>query len=165
SSEKYKDTKGQVVIGNFDFEYKAHNIVARGYVDYGYLSDADKISTYNKNLPNQSASPRSDVASNAIATGIEAGYDIFSQLSKLKATKQKLYLFGRYELYDSMYKTPQNILPKGWAERQMIVGGVNYFPLRDVVIKAEYSHSKMNAPFINENSINIGVAYAGFFTK
>ena len=165
SSEKYKDVKGQVIIGSFDFGYNAHNIVARGYFNYGYLGEADKISVYNKNLPNQSASPRSNIAFGAIASGMEAGYDIFSQIGSLKMDNQKLYLFGRYEFYDSMYKVSSNITAKDWCKRQVFTGGINYYPIKDVVIKAEYSHGLMKAPFINENSINIGVAYAGFFTK
>ena len=37
----------------------------------------------------------------ATAIGIEAGYDVFSQIAKMKADNQKLYVFGRYDFYDS----------------------------------------------------------------
>jgi hypothetical protein len=97
SSDKYKGVKGEVMIGSFDFEYNKHNWIARGYFDYGHLGDAQTISVYNRNLPNQSASPRSNVASEALATGAEVGYDIFSQIDNMKKKKQKLYVFGRYE--------------------------------------------------------------------
>lgn len=165
SSDKYKSIKGELLIGSFDFDYNAHNWVARGYFDYGHLGDAQTISIYNRNLPNQSASPRSNVASDALATGVEVGYDIFSQIDKLKQKKQKLYLFGRYEYFDSMYKVPTNITDQKWCERKVIVGGLNYYPIREVVIKAEFSAGILKSPYINENAINIGVAYAGFFTK
>ena len=165
SSDKYKGVKGEVMIGSFDFEYKKHNWVARGYFDYGHLGDARIISSKNKALPNQSASPRSNIASDAFAAGAEVGYDIFSQIAKLKQKGQKLYLFGRYENFDSMYKVPTNIADQKWCGRSVIVGGVNYFPIKDVVIKAEYSAGLMKSPFKNENAIKIGVAYAGFFTK
>jgi hypothetical protein len=110
-------------------------------------------------------SPRTNIASDALASGVEAGYDIFSQIAKLKAGRKKLYLFGRYEYYDSMYKTAPGIQHEDWCGRQRIAGGINYFPLRDVVIKAEYSAGILKKPFNNENSFSIGVAYAGFFTK
>ncbi|MDR2085911.1 MAG: hypothetical protein LBP72_01930 [Dysgonamonadaceae bacterium] len=164
-ADRYKKVKGAVTIGSFDFEYNAHNWIARGYFDYGHLEDAQTISIYNRNLPNHSPSPRTNIASDAIATGIEAGYDVFSQIPKLKGQRQKLYLFGRYEYYDSMYKTAKDIQDDAWCGRQRIVCGLNYFPLRDVVIKAEYASGILKAPFGNENSLSLGIAYAGFFTK
>ncbi|MDR1810907.1 MAG: hypothetical protein LBR34_11015 [Prevotella sp.] len=162
-TDKYKDIKGDVFIGSFDFEYKAKNWLARGYFDYGHLGDAQTISVYNKNLPNQSASPRSAVAEASVAAGVEVGYDVFSCLSAMKIKKQKLYLFGRYEYYDSMYKVSKDVLDLQWCGRQVIVGGINWYPIREVVLKAEYSAGLLKKPFIDENAINIGVAYSGFF--
>ncbi len=165
SAAKYDNVKGAVTIGSFDFEYKGHNLIARGYFDYGHLGDADIISKYNKNLSKNSPSPRTNVASAALCTGIEAGYDIFSQIPKMTDQKQKMYLFGRYEYYDSMYKVPADISKNDWCQRQRIVGGLNYCPIKDIVIKAEYSAGLLKSPYNNENSISIGIAYAGFFTK
>ncbi|MDR1810615.1 MAG: hypothetical protein LBR34_09495 [Prevotella sp.] len=162
-TDRYKDIKGDVFIGSFDFEYNARNWLARGYADYGHLGDAQTISIYNRNLPSQSASPQSDVASASIAAGVEAGYDIFSAIESMKARKQKLYVFGRYEYYDSMYKVPSDILDLKWCARQVIVGGVNYYPIKEVVLKAEYSAGLLEKPFINEPAVNIGIAYSGFF--
>ncbi|MDR3093943.1 MAG: hypothetical protein LBU62_04795 [Bacteroidales bacterium] len=162
-ADKYKNVKGAVSIGSFDFSYKAHNWIARGYFDYGHLGDSQTISVYNKNLPKQSTSPRTSVASDALATGVEAGYDVFSQLWQLKAKRQKLYLFGRYEYYDAMFKTAQSIQDEDWCGRERIAAGVNYFPVKEVVIKAEYSRGMLKSPFNDENSISIGIAYSGFF--
>lgn len=165
SSDKYKNVKGDVLIGSFDFEYKKHNWIARGYFDYGSLKDALAISSRNRALSNKSASPRTSVGSEALATGVEVGYDIFSQIGKMKQKNQKLYLFGRYEYFDSMYKVPSGIVGKKWCGRQVFVGGLNYFPIKEVVIKAEFSAGLLDSPFKNENAINIGIVYAGFFTK
>ncbi|MFV0420367.1 MAG: hypothetical protein ACK5KT_16775 [Dysgonomonas sp.] len=165
TADKYKNTKGAVTIGSFDFEYKGHNLIARGYFDYGHLGDSETISQYNRSLTKNSPSPRTNVASAAIATGVEVGYDIFSQISKMAKMKQKMYVFGKYEYYDSMYKTASNIADNEWYSRQRIVGGVNYFPIKEVVIKAEYSAGILKSGYNNENSLSIGVAYAGFFTK
>jgi hypothetical protein len=96
-AEKYKNVKGAVSIGSFDFEYDRHHWIARGYFDYGHLDDSQALSIYNRNLPQQSISPRTNIASDALATGMEAGYDVFSQIAGLKAQNQKLYIFGRYE--------------------------------------------------------------------
>ena len=56
-STKYKDVKGTVVIGAFDFDYNDHNWVVRGNFDYGHLGDADLISTHNKSQDNSTQSP------------------------------------------------------------------------------------------------------------
>jgi hypothetical protein len=62
-----------------------------------------------------------------------------------------------------MYKTAKDIQHEEWCGRQRIVGGLNYYPLREVVIKAEYSAGLLKSPFNNENSVSVGIAYAGFF--
>jgi hypothetical protein len=164
SAEKYKNIKGTVSIGSFDFEYKKRHVITRGYFDYGHLSDSEEISKYNKSLTKNSSSPRTNIASDAIATGLEAGYDIFPLLSQTtKEEKKQLFIFGRYEYYDSMYKTAANITDNEWCGRQRAVVGLNYFPIREVVIKAEYSAGILKSQYNNENSISVGIAYAGFF--
>jgi hypothetical protein len=86
-------------------------------------------------------------------------------VSKIHAKQQKLYVFGRYEQYDSMYKTDESIQDEQWCGRQRIAFGVNYFPVREVVVKAEYSVGLLKQPFIDEPSVSLGIAYTGFFTK
>ena len=162
-SEKYKDVKGTVMIGAFDFNYNDHNWIVRGNFDYGHLNDADKITEVNKKMSNNSPSPQQNVAEAAIATGIEAGYNVFSQINKLNDKGQKLYVFGRYDYYDSMHKTSTPIYK--FCGRNRIAAGVNYYPIHDIVVKGEYSIGLMRTPYNNEPAISIGVAYAGFFTK
>jgi hypothetical protein len=164
TAEKYAKIKGAVGIGAFDFEYKKRRVIARGYFDYGHLSDSEEISKYNKGLTKYSPSPRTNVASDAIATGVEAGYDVFPWLCRTAENRQ-LFVFGKYEYYDSMYKTVTNITDNEWCGRQRAVIGLNYFPVREVVIKAEYSAGILKSQYNNENSISVGIAYAGFFTK
>ncbi|MDR0541558.1 MAG: hypothetical protein LBH19_05020 [Dysgonamonadaceae bacterium] len=169
TAAKYQNVKGQVMIGSFDFHYQNYGVIARGYFDYGHLGDSEIISAYNKNLPKSSPSPRTNVASDAIASGVEVGYDILHRHScesgnlLAKREKQKLYLFARYEFYDSMYKTAGNIQKDNWCRRQVIFGGINYSPINQVVIKAEYAFRKFQQPYNNEPSVNIGVVYAGMF--
>jgi hypothetical protein len=162
-ADRYKNVHGEVVIGSFDFEYNRHHWIARGHFDYGHLNDAEAISRYNRTLANQSPSPRTNIASAAVATGLEAGYDVLSFKKGLKRSLSKLYLFGRYEYYDSMYRTSASISDEAWCGRQRIVAGLNYFPVRNIVIKGEYSAGLLKKPFMNEDSVSAGIAYAGFF--
>ena len=41
--------------------------------------------------------------------------------------------------------------------------GVNYFPLPEVVVKAEFSKRFLKSAYNNEPAVNISVAYEGFF--
>lgn len=164
-NKKYANVKGTVMIGAFDFAYNDHNVIVRGNFDYGHLSDSELITKYNMSMRKDSPSPKQAVGSDAIAAGIEAGYDVFSLWNNKKIRDQKLYIFGRYEYYDSMYKTEGSIQDYKWCGRQRIAAGVNYFPIKDIVIKAEYSLGLLEKPYNNEPSVSIGVAYSGFFIK
>ena len=166
-STKYKDVKGTVVIGAFDFDYNDHNWVVRGNFDYGHLGDADLISTHNKSQDNstQSPYPHTAVGKTAIAAGIEAGYDIFSQVKKMRDNGKKLYVFGRYEYYDSYHKAAKGFSKYEWTKKQRMAVGLNYYPMKDIVVKAEYSKRFLKSQYNNEPSFSLGIAYAGFFIK
>lgn len=137
-ADRYKDVKGTVMIGAFDFLYDAHNWIVRGNFDYGHLTNSDKISQFNRDMPNASPSPKQYVGSDAIATGVEAGYDIFSQIRKLKERGHRFYVFGRYEFYDSMFDTAKSVIRQDWCGRQRVAVGFNYYPIKNIVIKADY---------------------------
>lgn len=165
-NSKYEDVQGTVLIGTFDFQYKGNNCIVRGNFDYGHLSDSEMITKYNMSMRKDSPSPKQVVASDAIAMGVEAGYDVFSFFSNKKnLARQKLYVFGRYEYYDSMYKTEGSILDYDWCGRQRLAIGLNYYPIKDIVIKGEYSLGMLDSKYNNEPSISLGVAYSGFFTR
>ena len=166
-SERYKNANidGAVTVGSIDFVYNDYNILARGNFLYGHLSDSEAISNINKKMPSASPSPRTDVASEARSWYIEAGYDVMSFFKNRKNKEEKLYVYGHYGFYDSMYKTQGDIQAKGWAEKKIISAGLNYFPMKELVVKAEYSMRKLKSPYNNEPSVSIGIGYAGLFLK
>lgn len=161
----YDGIKGTVTIGAFDFLLDRWNWIARGNFDYGHLSDSKTITEYNKSFSKDSPSPKQSVASDAMAAGIEVGYNIFSQFSKMNQKGQKLYVFGRYDYYDSMYDTAETIVDYQYCGRHRVAAGLNYFPMKDIVVKGEYSIGLLKSPYNNEPSISLGVAYSGFFSR
>ena len=164
-STKYAGIKGTLAIGAADFEYKGKNFIARGNFDYGYLSDAAAIGTRNKNSNNQTESPyfHTLVGQTAMAGGVEAGYDMLSFTGR-KNDSKKLYLFGRYEYYDS-YTPSENQMDYTWTDRQRFAVGLNYYPMKELVVKAEYSRRMFHAGYNPEPSISIGIAYAAYFRR
>jgi hypothetical protein len=159
------DINGSVTIGNFDAIYDAHHIRARTNILYGHLGDSYTISRVNRRLPSASPSPRTDVASDVLSWYVEAGYDVLSFARNRKNKDARLYLYAHYGFYDSMYKTASDIPQKEWCEKKIISAGVNYFPVKGLVIKAEYLMRQMKAPYNNEPSVSLGIGYAGLFLK
>ena len=155
--------KGVVAIGAIDFTYNNYNWIVRGQADYGYLSDAKQLKYFTNRLNGLSPFHHSAfVSKNAFAYGIEAGYNIFSQIEKLRQDNKKLYLFGRYEHYNPYASKTKNT-SYDYTNVQRMAVGINYYPVKQIVVKAEYSHRFLKSQYNNEPAINIGVAYEGWF--
>lgn len=163
-ADKYKEVRGTVLIGTAEFDYKANGFILRGNFDYGHLNDAEIISTYNKNQNHQSFSPypRSLVGEEAVAVGGEIAYDI---LSFFKKKDRQLFVFGRYDYYDSYIPYASAITMYDWTEKHVMTLGLNYYPIKQVVVKAEFSERFLKEQYNNEPMISLGIAYSGFFNK
>lgn len=163
NKKTYNGTKGRVAIGAIDFTFNRYNWIVRGNADYGYLSNASTISKIKRNLTSNNAPyKKTPVGKNAVAVGIEAGYDVFSQIGKLREDNQKLYLFGRYEYYNS-YIPAKDQAKYEYTGKNRMAFGVNYYPIPQIAVKAEYSKRFFKSQYNNEPSVSLGVAYQGFF--
>jgi len=161
--------KGQVLIGAVDLTYKGYNWIVRGQADYGYLGDAAQLKYVYNRLNSKSPYKHSAfVSKNAYAWGIEAGYDLFSVIgnwSKVKglnAERPQLYVFGRYEQYNP-YASQTKGTAYDYTEVKRFAVGLNYHPIKQIVVKAEYSKRLLRSLYNDEPSVNVGVAYEGFF--
>lgn len=178
----YDDVKGALAIVAGDFELKRWNWIVRGSIDYAHLGDADRISEYNKanstHHKYQDGNPfhNTNIGSSALSYSIEAGYDLFSQVRKLK-DKQRFYLFGRYEHYNTMATGTYKSQYRHCAPYRAVVG-FNYHPIKQIVVKGEYSYRYFKSPnnnglnpdsplyvqpFNNEPSISLSIAYQAWF--
>lgn len=159
-SEKNKGIHGTVSILSFDFKYEGHGFLARGNVDWGHLGDAAHISKFNIAMSKNSTSKRQEVASDVVIAGVEAGYNIFSLIPRLSS--QKFYVFGRYDYYDSMAKMESGTALQ-WCKRNKISAGINWMPIPQIIVKGDYTYGILDRKYNNEPSINIGIAYVGWF--
>ena len=180
---KYENVKGALGIIALDFSLNRWNWIVRGNIDYAYFSDADIISAYNQanwtHHKYQDGNPHhySNIGSNAIAYAIEAGYNIFSQIAKLREKNEKLYVFGRFEHYNTMASGSYESMYK-YTKKYRWALGVNYSPIKQITIKGEYSYRFFEKPdnnglapdsplykqpYNNEPSISLGVTYTGWF--
>ena len=155
--------QGKVAIGSIDFTYQGYNWIVRGQADYGYLGDAEQLKYMYNRLNSKSPYKHSAfVSGNAYAVGIEAGYNVFSQIAFLQRSNQKLYVFGRYEAYNPYASTTKETKYDYTAVQRMALG-INYYPIKQIVVKAEYSKRFLKSLYNNEPSLNIGVAFEGWF--
>lgn len=162
---RYADVKGTTLIGAFDFLYKTEYLTIRGNADYGHVSDASTISTIKRNLTaNNAPYKKLPVGEAAMAAGMEAGYDFLHLFSGHKDKSEKLYLFGRYEYYDS-YMPASDQQDYQFTDRHRIAVGLNWLPVPQIAVKCEYSERFLHSQYNNEPSISIGIAYLAFFNR
>ena len=83
---------------------------------------------------------------------------------KERAQRGKLYLFGRYDQYDS-YVPAEGLTDIGWCSRQVVSGGVNYYPLPQVALKAEGGVRLLGEQYNNEPYFALGITWTGFFNR
>ena len=154
-----KNFKGSVGIISADAQYKGYGLTARGNILYGKVGDAVEI---NKLRPNKyTGYPNTPVAKNALTYFFEAGYNV----GKFFPKKINLVPFVRYEYHNSMENEQTgSVIADKRFKANLIAGGVNYFPLPNLVLKADYTHRRIdNGNFNNENTLSLSVAYIGWF--
>ena len=160
ANSKYKDMSGTVAIGAFDFAYRNNWLTVRGNVDYGHLSDAAAISARNKNQTTMTGNPypHTTVGEAAWDAAIEAGVNTLAW----SPTKQKLYVFGRCDSYDS-YIPAGSMVDIPWCARTVVSGGLNWCPIPEVAVKAEGGVRLLGSQYNNEPFVAVGVTWTGFF--
>jgi opacity protein-like surface antigen len=164
SRDKTKDIKGQVGIGDLDAVYNDGRFIARTNILYGHLGDSYQLSLVNRSLPAAGPGARTHVASDVLSYYLEAGYDVLS-LFPSAAGHGRLYLFAHYGYYDTMYKVDSHLQKKKWSEKHIYSAGLNYYPIPQVVVKAEYTYRQLAKQYNDEPTFSLGVAYSGLFIK
>lgn len=159
-TSRYYGAKGTVIIGAFDFAYRNRWLTVRGNADYGHLGDAALISSRNKNQTTMTGNPYPHTTVGEVAwdAGIEAGVNLLAWGN----SRGKLYLFGRYDHYDS-FVPAEGLADVEWAERQCVSVGINYCPLPEIAIKAEGGVRLLASQFNSEPFVAVGVTWTGFF--
>ncbi|MDE5552648.1 MAG: hypothetical protein K2I91_05540 [Muribaculaceae bacterium] len=51
----------------------------------------------------------------------------------------------------------------GWCSRHKVSAGFNWYPIRQVIIKGEYTCGLLKSTYNNEPAVSLGVAYVGWF--
>ncbi len=157
---KMKHIKGTVSITHFGFDYNNQNLIFRGNLIYGHLTDSEEITKINKIISKNIQYPRTPVAENAMSYSLELGYNVFN-LFKLK---EKLFPFVRYNYYNTMEKTASQVFKDARYNRQLITAGINYFIKPYMALKVDYSRRILdNGNYNTENTLGIALVFNSWF--
>ena len=141
------DVDAFVNIYDLHLIYEKGPFRANALMMYGSLSNADAVSTANRNLSNNLNVKRTPVGSEILGYYAEVGYDLLSLFPQPR--EEKLFAFGRYDFYDSMHGVTGEVFDNPRWERRVITGGLNYHVHHQIAIKVHYSSKKLGSKKID----------------
>ena len=151
---------GRVTIVSADAQYRSKRLIARGNFLLGHLGDSYEISQKNTTFPKDMTFPRTVVASEVLSWGAEAGYNVGNLFSE----NLNLFPFVRYEYYDPMHDTEKTIVAEPRYQCEAWTVGVNYYPLPNLVLKADYKRRRIDhGNFNDENTVSLALGYTLWF--
>ncbi len=127
-------------------QWKYRGLEFRTLGSWGHIDDADVLS----------AAKGQTIGSSNYGWYTEVGYDVLPLL--VKDTTQYLAPFFRYEQFDTIAGTPTGFDDDETKDRQIYQFGLNYKPIPNVVIKADYRNftaKKGNLP----DDFNLGLGF------
>jgi opacity protein-like surface antigen len=151
---------GTVTIASADAQYRSGNIIARANIIYGSISDSKAIFDVNRRYFRGAGYSITPFGEAALTYSGEAGYNVLSFFD----CKSKLFPFVRYEYYNTGEKIENGAQELPRYKRDLFIAGINYFLTPSVVLKADYSHRRINSGKYNsENTVSLTLAYTGWF--
>ena len=145
-----------VFYGDVHFTIEAYPWRARAFGMLGHIQNSEALSAANRNLSNNLGVKRTPVASMAGGAYAEVAFDMLSFATR--KLKQELYLFGRYERYDSMLKTEGNISDNPRYDREVTTLGINFFVIPSIVLKAHYAWRSLGSGE-QDNTFAMGLGF------
>jgi hypothetical protein len=120
-------------------QWKYRGLEFRTLGSWGHIDDADVLTQHSKNLAAADKSGKTKaqtIGEENYGWYSEVGYDILPLI--FKDTTQYLAPFFRYEQMDTLASIPTGGTDDETKDRQIYQFGLNYKPIPNVVIKADY---------------------------
>ncbi|WP_133407203.1 FlxA-like family protein [Parashewanella tropica] len=144
---------GTVQIGAVSGAYVEGPWILRGQYLYGTLSDADEITLANKTTPGLRPGGFSQVGSKAVAYFVEAGVDL-KEYFDVPVT-----VFANIDYSNPVKEVESGVATKRFEQTWTSLG-VNYFPIPQIVLKAEAGRKQIAVHEIPDTYFfNLGVGY------
>lgn len=140
----------QMYEGDIQFQYMGFE--ARGLVVFTMLGDAAEINALNGLTGDDS------VGSRQWGYYLEGGYNVLSLVDSPNQYFQYLAPFVRWDAFDTQAKVPSGFQRNPENDRKDLTIGLNYKPIPQVVVKAEYQWLD-NGLSESVNQFNFGLGY------
>jgi len=152
-----EEVNGQTIDGRFqmyevDAQFQYAGLDLRALSVWTMLDDAALINQLNEYAGNKS------VGEEQSGWYVLGAYNIFSALNSGSKYMGYLAPFFRYERFDTQEKVPAGFERNPANERTQYTLGINYKPIPNVVVKAEYQNLD-NAADEAKNQFNFGIGY------
>lgn len=141
---KELDAFTQLYEGHLQWKYRGLEFRALG--SWGRVDDAGALSAFKKET----------IGSENYGWYTELGYDILPHI--IHNTDQYLAPFVRYEQFDTLASVPTGFADNGNLSRQIYQFGLNYKPIPNVVIKADYRNWEADQGVVADD-YNLGFGF------
>lgn len=169
---KYADVpSSSLSILSADGQFVNQYVTMRANVLWGNLDNANKINGYR---PPESSPYTEGQARNVAKTAMTWGAELGCNLKTIIGCEKfpVVYPFVRYEYYNSQQSGVGTQTIDSRCQVSMWQGGLNWKPLPNLVVKANYTTRQIGtnkifgtSNFNSENEFSIGIAYIGWFVK
>jgi hypothetical protein len=139
----------QMYEGDIQFQYRGFE--ARSLLVWTFLDDVALINANNGFTGEES------VGSQQWGWYIVGAYNVLS-VANLGQYFQYMAPFVRYEKYNTQHRVPSGFFTNPANDRQNVAFGINYKPIPQVVIKADYRWND-NKAGTGKNEFNLGLGY------
>jgi hypothetical protein len=135
-----------VTIVGADASYRHGGLDLRGLIARIGVDGADSVSAFTGQT----------IGSVMAGWSLEAAYDLLYRGAKPRS--RALWVFARYEDFNTNQEVPSGYAPSLDADRQIITTGIAYEPIDKVVFKGDFEHWEYGSGS-QLNRFNLGVAF------
>ncbi|MAE08159.1 MAG: hypothetical protein CL661_05300 [Bacteroidetes bacterium] len=134
----------------FDARYQRNGFQFRAQTYYTKLLNTSQYNyfTASDNVPN-------DVGNSMYGYYVEAGYNVFQELAKIKS---ELISFVRYSAFNTQNTVVSGLSTNPAYQMQVITAGIGWKPISEVAIKADIQLLKSDQESTFRNVFNAGIA-------
>jgi len=146
---------GDISILDLHGVYTSGNFNVRAQYLLGTLSDSNAIADANRNTAGLHPGSFAQVGSESLAMFVEAGYNV----SDIVGLNKQLTVFASYDFSNPLHKV-ESAYATNRYEITEIAAGINYFPTKNLVLKAQVANlNSAMADIPNTNSFELGLGY------
>ena len=137
----------RVAMENVDARYRRNGFDLKGVFYHSSIDNADQLSDALNDV----------IGESMFGVYGEAAYD-FLRRDRPGSSGRALFLFGRFESFDTNADVPTGLTADPRADRQVFTAGLSYMPIEKIAFKADVEHWQ-DGTDADLNRFNLGAAF------